>query len=473
MRYGSATHSAARYRSLLAARGVLAVLLATWLAAAASAQSTDFYENLDGESLLEEDAAGDDVIEVWPASTQPAPMSQGGAAAQPQRQTTPPPATRRTTRTYQFGDFLRSSRRSQLASVPDMLGNFYHGSGRLQASDILANGGSVIVSADVPLAAGTRRTLIGENNKALPVDRVYFNYNHFHNAHDSKAATFTFIPITVVEASRSSSVDQYTFGFEKTFLDGHTSVELRVPMAGRTSFDFEDPAEYNSEVHVRGGNFGNLAVVVKQLLYSDCVMAISGGLGVTTPTGTDARVIAAFTQYTIENEAVFLHPFLGMQRQFGEMFFAHLFTEFDISLNGNTVEFESIEPDSPVDGSYGKYDDATLWKLNLSTGCWLHRGECGALLSGLAGLVELHYTTTIEDGDLVLGTRPSFFFAQGKATLAYGNPHNRQDALNLTTGLHFEFWENTTARIAGSFPLRDDGDQFYDAEVFIQASRRF
>ena len=37
-------------------------------------------------------------------------------------------------------------------------------------------------SLQLATAGGSARAKISEHNKALPVDRIYANYNHFHNA---------------------------------------------------------------------------------------------------------------------------------------------------------------------------------------------------------------------------------------------------------------------------------------------------
>ena len=41
---------------------------------------------------------------------------------------------------------------------------------------------TLTVAGPVPVPAATPRVLVAEHNKALPVDRVCFNYNHSHNA---------------------------------------------------------------------------------------------------------------------------------------------------------------------------------------------------------------------------------------------------------------------------------------------------
>ena len=53
---------------------------------------------------------------------------------------------------------------------------------------------------------------IGDDTSPLPVDRVFFDYNHFHNA-------------LLTANGQDISLNRYTFGLEKTYFDGMTSVE--------------------------------------------------------------------------------------------------------------------------------------------------------------------------------------------------------------------------------------------------------
>ena len=82
---------------------------------------------------------------------------------------------------------------------------------------------------DLPLAGGCGRLNIADNNMALTDDRVYFLYNHFHNA-------------LVADANllgggdfRRISVDRYTVGGEKTFVNGDWSVELPCHFAAKST----------------------------------------------------------------------------------------------------------------------------------------------------------------------------------------------------------------------------------------------
>jgi hypothetical protein len=87
--------------------------------------------------------------------------------------------------------------------------------------------------------------------------------------------TTTTVPAVVVTARRVD-VHRELFGFEKTFLDGNASFELRAPVfqvAGNRG--------------VEGGDFGDLTVLVKYALLHDRQSGdvLSVGLALTAPTG--------------------------------------------------------------------------------------------------------------------------------------------------------------------------------------------
>ena len=67
-----------------------------------------------------------------------------------------------------------------LAGTPDMFGDFFRVGSQLQfSSPSPVFPGGVLA---LPLAGGSPRLAIDENNGTLPQDRVYFLYNHFQNA---------------------------------------------------------------------------------------------------------------------------------------------------------------------------------------------------------------------------------------------------------------------------------------------------
>ncbi|MGA2062552.1 MAG: hypothetical protein ABSG67_18885 [Thermoguttaceae bacterium] len=341
-----------------------------------------------------------------------------------------------------------------LAGTPNMFGDFFNNVG-----------GSVSVAsgfADLPLAAASRRVKIAEDDNALIQDRVFFLYNHFEDA--LQMGTSTLFPVTRTE--RSFSVDRYTFGLEKS-LNCCWSIELRMPLAGQTEFQTPD-------FGISGGSTGNLAVIVKREIYESDDTTVAVGLGIDTPTGSNvegyASIISPKTNYfTVHNDAVHLLPFIGFVSAPNHRFFYQGFAQVDIPTNGNRIDYINAFGTTIVNsGTYGILNEQNLMYLDLSGGCWLYRNPCACGLTGLAALLEFHYTTTLQNTDVVEQTAypPPFL-------ITFENFANRVDIVNLTVGLHAEFANRTLCRVGGVFPLCSGDNRSFNSEVQVQVERRF
>jgi hypothetical protein len=326
-----------------------------------------------------------------------------------------------------------------------MFGDFFGGG----TIDVLVPLPPATASATLPMAGGTRRFKIAENNKPFPVDRVFFLYNHFHNALETE---LTGALLGGGPPPDDFSVDRYTFGIEKTFFDGLWSAEVRMPFAGR----FE---EENAAFGVEGGKWGNLSLVFKRLLATTESSALAAGMAIDFPTGSDADGFLGATSFTLHNDAFHLMPYLGYMALPSERAFFQGFIQVDVPLNGNRVDT------SPAAGS-GTVDDQTLLYLDVAAGYWVMRNECGRCVTGVAPIAELHYTTTLEDSDSVTA-------AVGATTLTFGNSANRLDVLDFTVGLHVEFANGMNGRVGAVFPLREDDDKLFDAEIQVSVNWRF
>lgn len=322
----------------------------------------------------------------------------------------------------------------RLGGLPNMFGDSY--GLQLQIADFA---GSALV--DVPPPGGTRRMKITENDKALPMDRVFFIYNHFQ---DALEADITGLGV------RSLPIDRYTIGLEKTFRDGLWSVELRMPFSST-------PQVAGSNLIVGTGEVGNLSVTLKRLLYVGENTAVGAGLAIDTPTGDDAMGQGINSSYRLANEAAHLAPFIGYVHAPNDRVFCEGFLQVDVATNDNRVTFGSSD--------LGELHDQTLFYVDLALGYWLYRNPYAPWLSGVATMVEYHYTTTLEDAHTVSGT-------DGFQLLQFGNMFNRLDISNVTVGLHTELGR-TTVRVGGVFPLGGGSNRLYDAEVQVSINRFF
>jgi hypothetical protein len=325
-----------------------------------------------------------------------------------------------------------------------MYGDTLPPGGQLSAT----KGLGIVTLADLPLAGGARRIKVAEDNKALPMDRFIFAYSHFENARH----LFYDFQGPPAEANFREPIERFVLGVEKTFLDEMWSLDVRMPFVNRFRFSAPSPA-----YAISGGEIGNLHATVKRLLYVNDVCAIAGGMGVDIPTGSDVRGAVEIYPYEVSNDAVHLAPFLGFVRAVNETWFFHGFLEVDFPVNGNEVS---------VSGVNGTLNEQTVLNLDLSAGCWLYRDLSAPLLTGLASVVEFHYTTVLNDTDVIAISPPGIDFV-------FSNFANRMDIANVTVGIHTEISRHTTLRFGGVFPISDKTDRLFDAEVAVQLNRYF
>lgn len=418
------------------------------------------------------------------ASGQPSPSDvpatgrQETPSVQPPRARQPAPAPRgdsRTTRRtspFAFGSFLAASRGTTFARTPEMFGDSFYPLTTITATEGLTGGGTMTLTSDLPLAGGGRRTLIAEHNKALPTDRAYFNFNYFHNALAGRASGVSAggTPPGPFLAARQRSVERYLLGVEKTFGGGIGSLEVRMPLSGQYNFGYGTGAPFEN-ASATGGDVGNLAAILKTVLYRNSATVLSAGLGVDIPTGDDAVAIVGVTRYELENESLNLSPFFAVMHNPNDLFFGHMFAQLDVATHGNSLRFQSLPPDGPAAGVLGKFTDQTLFHLDVGSGCWLVRRPQAPLLSGLAAITEIHYTDTFQKTDTIAASRSTLFFP-GAAVLLR-NPANWMNVVNFTTGVHCELFDNSTFRVAGAFPLTQYDDRLFDGELLVQFGQRY
>jgi len=373
-----------------------------------------------------------------PATPSPngAPVTQ--APAQP---TTPSPDY--DTLSALYGRPLEDLPSERLAGIPNMFGDF-----PAFGPSLTLTGPAGTAVTDLPLAGGARRMKAAENNQALPQDRVYTLYNHYTNAYTTDASAMIAGP-----ASRNFDVDRYTFGFEKTFANCNWSVEVRMPLAGTTELT-------TPNFSMSGGEVGNLQVLVKRLLISNECTAISAGLAIDTPTGSDVEAIYQTNRFLVRNESVHLMPFVAFTRKPNDCLFYHAFFQMDVATNNNRVE-------NANGATLGTLNDQTLLFADVGMGYWIYRNYCGCRrLTGVAAILEYHYTTTTQDA----GTMPPVNITATRAV--FGGRRNRSDISNVTAGLHAEFCCGTVGRVGVALPLETD-QRAFDAELLLQLEQRF
>ena len=154
---------------------------------------------------------------------------------------------------------------------------------------------------------------------------------------------------------------------------------------------------------------GDLALALKVPLQECDNYTIAAGLGVTLPTARDATYVEAgipstdtTATFVIHNDSVHLAPFVGMHWDVTDSWYAYGFAQLDFDANGDASTRRPL-PSSPRPTFTGRYFDQDLLYVDLGVGHWLYRNTCAHYLTGIVPTVELHYTTTLQDSNTVLG----------------------------------------------------------------------
>ncbi|MGQ9573924.1 MAG: SPOR domain-containing protein [Thermoguttaceae bacterium] len=332
------------------------------------------------------------------------------------------------------------ARGGPMQGVPNMIGDLFSSGGLIAYWPL---DGNQPILLNVPAAGGDRRFKIADDNNPIPTDRVFFNYNMFNNA-------------LLAADGRVRDFNRFTFGLEKTFLQGDASVELRLPFGN----GLDSTQSLLPGTPLMATEFGNIPLVFKALVARCEHQAWSLGMAVIFPTGSDGR-LRDFQQedvLVIENDAVHLQPFVGwLWKPVGRRLFLQGFGQIDFSTTGNDV-LARPDPYFPELVRVGRFQDQNLLMLDLKIGYWLYANDEARWVTGVVPAFELHYLSTIQDADEVGGVT---------------NPFNRVDALAATAGLHFLIGQQSTLTVAAAAPLRPGEDALFDAELLVQFNRRF
>ncbi len=290
------------------------------------------------------------------------------------------------------------------------------------------------IAVNLPSGGGAvRRVKIAENNSPQPRDRFIFNYNFFNNV-----------------IGGIGDVNRYAFGFERTFLDQSSSIQVLFPFASTLAAQ-----QVAGGAIAKDTEFGDISLVLKTLLIEQDDFLIAAGLGLTVPTGSDARVVGPGGQQLIhvDHQAVHLLPYVAALRGYDSGWYWQSFVQLDIDVNGNPVRADLTGVNlQPV----GVLQEQALMFVDIGGGYWLtNPEERGA--PAVAATAELHYTTTLQAADTVTA-----------GNLNIRNVTNRYDMLNLTMGLNILASESLSLRPAVVVPLTQGDNNQFDFEVMFQ-----
>ena len=263
---------------------------------------------------------------------------------------------------------------------------------------------------------------IAENERPMPEDRVFLNYNYYQGVPGPKfppppqvtslnggvpTTTQTFIP----SQGEDTYVNRGVIGFETTFLDGTASIGMRAPFVQR-----------QGDGSLSDGDFGDLTFIFKYLALTNGTDGISGGLVVTAPTGPVIQTIEGPIRSTL------IQPWVGFFVSAGDVF----------AMGFSSVAF-------PTDSR-----DTTIWFNDLGVGILLYQSP-GELVSYIAPMAEVHVTTPLTNrGDNALLSVPDLVVLTGGVQFGFG-------PASLTLGL--------------AMPVT--GPRVYDFEAFAQLNFRY
>ncbi len=282
------------------------------------------------------------------------------------------------------------------------------------------------------------RPRLSEDLNPLPRDRFIFNYDYFDQTQ---------------LAANGQSVNRYVLGFEKTFLDMRSSIEVRMPFASTLSSDIVVGTQ-NTRTE-----FGDVRILFKGLLYGSDRFYLASGLGVYLPTGQDVNVSLAGTPLVhIANRSVIVTPYVGMLFLPTDRLFAQLWAAIDVDTNGCPVDVANGV--SPGMSFAGRIQDQALMQWDAQVGYWLRRPyEGGGVVRGFAPFAELHYGTTVTNADIL----------QSNA-FVIGNLTNRIDEMNASAGFATQLFDNLLLMVGMAAPMRRESDRGFDYQIGVRCS---
>jgi hypothetical protein len=290
----------------------------------------------------------------------------------------------------------------------------------------------------VPIAAAAGAFKIAENESPRPVDRVFGTWNYYGGiqgptpASSSPVNTFqsttffnsglgttvdTAVNTSFPNAPRvSANLNRELFGFEKTFLDGYASIELRMPL-NQLATNFAG---------FGGANAADLTIIGKYAVLLDPTSGdvFSIGMAVTAPTGSGVNTVDGTFHSTL------VQPWFGYIWN-ADRFFIQAFHSLVV----------------PTDSR-----DVTLLFNDIGFNYWLYRGPRNAALNFIVPTAEVHVTTPLD---------------HRSADAALFVP----DTVVLTGGVHFGLFRNSTLSLGVATAVT--GPRLFNVESFLQFNWRF
>lgn len=323
--------------------------------------------------------------------------------------------------------------------VPSASGFIPYGSSAEQFSDSFAFYDYIVDTTVLMPGANVGFVKLTENVSPLPRDRVYFNYSYFHNA---------------LIGDFRTDVNRFTPGFEKTFADGWTSIEVRTPFAATVAnTQTLDPNDPCGLADAQAVEFGNMSVIFKSVIALGQTWAWTGGMQVMLPTAGNTVLNAGPdgpALVRVENESVRLMPFTGAIWAPNDVWFSQALLQVDTAANGNPA-FLAVPGQEPLQ-EVGQLQYPTFMYLSFASGYWAYR-SAATRLTGFAPIMEVHVNQALQPSDVIQGDQYRLGADYGTVSL-----------INGLVGCNFEWGDRSTLTFAYVTPFGGGVDRWFDGE---------
>ena len=132
------------------------------------------------------------------------------------------------------------------------------------------------------------------------------------------------------------------------------------------------------------------------------------------------------------------------------------YVQIDVAANGDPVLGNLLF--GPL-ANLGTFTDSTLLHLDTAISRRVYENRRAQFLRSVAASGEIHYTTTLQDSDVV--------DANG---LRFASLKPNFDVVNSTLGLHFQLGERLVVTPAMAIPLSTGLDKQFDYEALLQVN---
>lgn len=384
----------------------------------------------------------------------------------------------------------RSRRRVRLARAPNMFGDFFNQpptlSFDLPLISFPANGGEGSEFPEIlnptsgaiqnPMLGGGPRLKISDNFSPIPRSRIFVQSHYFHNLFSATVEDIN-SGSTSGELNTRESVFVTTFGSEFLSEDEQTSLEVRLPLIHAPSTNNTLVDSLVGPVATQRSSsepVGNLSLILKHVIAEEQDFLMSGGFGISLPTASDVTGTLGHVNYAVKNETLNLVPFIAILFSPAEDVFVQLHSQIDIPIGDDDFVFAEQPSDFLVaeSGSFGGFRESINASFDIQTGYRLFAAPNAGLIQGLTAILELRYTTALNNSSVAAGSAGEFFGDPNTVVSAeISQPDSSLDYLNMTFGLQVDLSGEWYLRCGQVFPLFDNDS--FTAETLVQLERRF